>query len=231
MLFLVAFAALIILYIYFYKIVISIFRPSQRSKSSPIYFLFFFIPFILLIIIFQIYKPDLPVSFRWSIPESSNIFLSNKEFLFNLSYIKVFFILILILAAEGLLFMKIKKIPFRQIFMLPYMKIISLFVLTLLIISIINTFPAMVKYYSAEDLVKGYSDHFEINLSLKEKNNSLNNKTFILVMQSNGNYYLIEKSGSLQESVPQNLIIIPETQIQTAAVKRVNFNRSAYFWK
>ena len=76
----------------------------------------------------------------------------------------------------------------------------------------------------AENLIKGSGkDSLEIQLMLKDNNNiQFQNKTLILIMLQNNNYYIVEKN----ETAPKNpkLYIIPSDQVDMAILSKINKN-------
>ncbi|MCX6679574.1 MAG: hypothetical protein NTX42_04295 [Methanothrix sp.] len=94
----------------------------------------------------------------------------------------------------------------------------SLFIISLLLIT---TIPSKFGYDAAEDVINGRGDRFEMN-SISTENNMIDpNASFILIMQCNGNYYLIKKDVINFSDTP-NLYIIPEKQLRMAKTKWIS---------
>lgn len=91
----------------------------------------------------------------------------------------------------------------------------------LLIISCIYFLPAKLGYYAAQDVIDGKSDSLTLNLSLIDKNSSLNNMSFTLVSYCNDNYYLIKKESNASKNASAQLYIIPKDQVQLAIGQNV----------
>jgi hypothetical protein len=89
-------------------------------------------------------------------------------------------------------------------------------IIAVILFCLVIILPPSLGLYSADCLIKGNSDNFEVQLSLKDKNISIPNNTFILVSQSNGNYYLVEKMDQMPELV--KLYVIPESNIKMISI-------------
>ena len=78
----------------------------------------------------------------------------------------------------------------------------------------------MIGTYNAEYLMSGEGNNFEVSkIILKYDNISLDNKTYILITECNGYYYLIEKMNLLEKDKPKITYILREDQIIMAAIK------------
>jgi len=94
--------------------------------------------------------------------------------------------------------------------------------------NLIYFIPATIGFYAAEDLIRGKVDHLEIDITLKDINSTnLLNKTLILITQCNSNYYLIEKCDPIPNNTSQLLYIIPENQMQIAALTKMHVEQPA----
>ncbi len=82
-----------------------------------------------------------------------------------------------------------------------------------------TTVPTLLGRISAENLIKGGKDSFEVKLDMKNENSDLLNRTLILVTHSNYKYYLVEKNESVPKKV--KLFIIPDDQIKMIVVEPV----------
>lgn len=168
------------------------------------------------ILLFNYYFPRLPTS----VLEEINL-LSGKIWTY---YILVGFIYIFFIASVlGAAFLDpiIKILDHKKIHALLFIfsSITFLFVITYI--------PYSIGTYSAEDLITGEADHFEVSsIYLENKSIALPNTTYILIMQSNGNYYLSEKKINAKDC-PNIVYILPEKQIQRATIKWINSSRSS----
>jgi len=121
-----------------------------------------------------------------------------------------------VIARLAILLKKNKNILFSDPFAFLY-----LMVGILLIISCIYFLPAKLGYYAAQDVIDGKSDSLTLNLSLIDKNSSLNNMSFTLVSYCNDNYYLIKKESNASKNASAQLYIIPKDQVQLAIGQNV----------
>lgn len=116
---------------------------------------------------------------------------------------------------------RIKSPGIAPEYIYPYMLMfLSVFIL------IVYTIPNDAGYLMAENLKKGGPDNFEVQLYLKDSNISIPNNTFILISQSNGNLYLIEKNCSATED--SKLYIIPEEEIKLMTMNKNTSKYSVY---
>ena len=94
----------------------------------------------------------------------------------------------------------------RQLFSKWY----SLILIVMILFSFIS-FPALLGNDAANKLIKGSLNNFEVQIHMKNQSINIPNSTFILVSQSNGNYYLVEKRNPVPEVV--KLYVIPQSEI------------------
>jgi hypothetical protein len=142
----------------------------------------------------------------------------------TISVITTLFLLTVISFYNILLVYKKLKVEQKN----KYHNFISLrLVLTCILILI---FTLALPYYlginSAENLIKGSESNQEIRVEFKEKTD-LSNKTFILITQSNNNYYLVERNQSAPKT--EELHIIPNDQIKRISIKNNEKEKNTYY--
>lgn len=97
----------------------------------------------------------------------------------------------------------------------PKMKQILIMCLMTLILVVLINVPSFYGGIDAYRLINGDAGAFEVGLLAK--NLSISNNTFILISQSNGNYYLIEKNSSKNKT--PILYVIPEKEVNMITIK------------
>jgi len=107
-----------------------------------------------------------------------------------------------------------ENLNLRDIYIKNKKKIAGILIIVAFIYFIIV--PTYLADINADKLINGDSARFE--LEINTKNVSLTNTTFILILQNNGNYYLIEKSALGNKSA--KLYVIPEKEINMIIMKR-----------
>ncbi len=105
----------------------------------------------------------------------------------------------------------------------PFILFITLLMFSLSLASILGD-------YSAERLVHGGVGIYEIELMLSDQSIeeilNISGKTLILLMQSDGNYYVIEKLNDANFAKNQPLYTVPGNQVKGAIINR----RSSSSW-
>ncbi|OPY55085.1 MAG: hypothetical protein A4E48_00155 [Methanosaeta sp. PtaU1.Bin060] len=87
--------------------------------------------------------------------------------------------------------------------------------------------PSYLGTINADKLIGGDAGSLEVKLDLDNKSPDLLNKTLILVVHSDGKYYLVEKNKSIPKE--PNLYIIPDHQIKSIVVKPVKEGQRKFY--
>jgi len=203
-------------------------KEAEKSRSNETLFIMMFLNMavsicaLMVIIKISIYFfPSLSSLLTLLFPRffnqlSSQIFHSALP-TFEFKIILSFLILIMLFS-----FMLILIIPYVRSFDYRYKLFSALCygIALLVFLLAITSLPAMIGAYNAEYLISVNGNHFELsNIILKDKNISVENKTFILITECNGNYYLIEKNESSGNDRLPISYILREDQVSMAIIK------------
>lgn len=95
--------------------------------------------------------------------------------------------------------------------------------LSIILLSIMYV-PFIMGSNDARNILEGGDGNLKVTFELKEKNHSLSNKSLILIMFQNSNYYVVENTNISEENV--KLYAIPDDQVVTACIETIG-NKSA----